>query len=76
MLTHLATLFYKCKIILECRILCYILEKWMTPTALKNDVAHIKGHFKLCSNLERPSVWTNKNAEMSKVRPLGLHDKD
>ena len=34
-----------------------------------------KGRFRQWPNFERRSVWTNENAEMSKVRPLGLHTR-
>jgi hypothetical protein len=34
-----------------------------------------KGRFRLWPNFERRSVWTNENAKMPKVRPLGLHTR-
>ena len=34
-----------------------------------------KGWFRLWPTFERRSVWTNQNAEMPKVRPLGLHTR-
>jgi len=33
------------------------------------------GRFRLWPNFERRSVWTNENAKMPKVRPLGLHTR-
>ena len=42
-----------------------LVEEWVT-----------KGRFTLWPNFERRSISTNENAEMPKVRPLGLHTRD